>query len=90
VARHLGVEESIIEKPPTAGLWEGQTDEQELGATYDELDDFLRAYIDEGASVEEAAEAAGVGVETAQRLENMYHRSEHKRKTPPFPEFGRE
>jgi len=90
VARHLRVEESIIEKPPTAGLWEGQTDEQELGATYDELDDFLRAYIDEGASVEEAAKAAGVGVETAQRLENMYHRSEHKRKTPPFPEFGRE
>ena len=90
VARELGVDESIIEKPPTAGLWEGQTDEEELGVTYDELDAFLRAYIDEGASVEEAAEATGVGTETAQRLEDMYYRSEHKRKTPPFPEFGRE
>lgn len=90
VARELGVDESIIEKPPTAGLWEGQTDEQELGATYDELDDFLRAYVDEGASVEESAEAADITVETARRLKEMYQRSEHKRKTPPYPNLGRE
>jgi len=89
VARSLGVDEDIIEKPPTAGLWEGQTDEEELGATYDELDDFLRAYIDEGVSVEEAAEAADITVETARRLEGMYRVSEHKRKTPPYPEFRR-
>jgi NAD+ synthase len=89
VARSLGVDEDIIEKPPTAGLWEGQTDEEELGATYDELDDFLRAYIDEGASVEEAAEAAEITVETARRLKEMYRVSEHKRKTPPYPEFRR-
>ncbi|MDZ7687338.1 MAG: NAD+ synthase [Halobacteriales archaeon] len=90
VARHLGVDESIVEKPPTAGLWEGQTDEEELGATYDELDVFLRAYVDEGESVEEAAESADISVETAQRLKDMYRMSEHKRKTPPFPDFGRE
>lgn len=89
VARSLGVDEEIIEKPPTAGLWEGQTDEEELGVTYDTLDDFLRAYIDEGATAEEAADAAGVGVETAQKLKEMYHASEHKRRTPPFPELGR-
>lgn len=89
VARRLGVDEDIVEKPPTAGLWEGQTDEEELGVTYDELDDFLRAYIDEGAPADEAAEAAGLDSETAQRLEGMYHASEHKRRTPPFPELGR-
>ena len=89
VARELGVEESIVEKPPTAGLWEGQTDEEELGATYDELDGFLRAYVDGDASVEESAESADISVETAERLEGLYRRSEHKRKTPPYPNFGR-
>jgi NAD+ synthase len=89
VARRLGVDEDIIEKPPTAGLWEGQTDEKELGVTYDTLDDFLRAYTEEGATAEEAADAAGVGVETARELKEMYHASEHKRRTPPFPELGR-
>ena len=89
VARRLGVSEDIVEKPPTAGLWEGQTDEEELGAPYDVIDDFLRAYIDDGAHPEEAADAAGVDVETAQRLVDLYRRSEHKRKTPPYPDFGR-
>lgn len=89
VARRLGVSEGIVEKPPTAGLWEGQTDEEELGAPYDVIDDFLRAYIDDGAHPEEAADAAGVDVETAQRLVDLYRRSEHKRKTPPYPDFGR-
>jgi len=89
VARALGVDERLVEKTPTAGLWEGQTDESELGAPYADVDDFLRAYVDEGASVDEAADAAGVDDETAQRLVGLYRRSEHKRKTPPYPDFGR-
>lgn len=43
LARELGVPEVIITKPPSAGLWPGQTDEGELGATYDELDAVLLA-----------------------------------------------
>jgi NAD+ synthase len=89
VARRLGVAEHIVEKTPTAGLWEGQTDEAELGATYDEVDDFFRAYLDGDASLQEAADSAGIDAETAQRLEGLYRRSEHKRKTPPYPDFGR-
>ncbi|MFW5984610.1 MAG: NAD+ synthase [Halobacteria archaeon] len=89
VARRLGVSEDIVEKTPTAGLWEGQTDEGELGAPYADVDDFLLAYVDEGAPLEEAADAAGIEVETAQRLSELYRRSEHKRKTPPYPNFGR-
>jgi NAD+ synthase len=38
LAAHLGVPEGIITKPPTAGLWAGQTDEGEIGMTYDELE----------------------------------------------------
>jgi len=89
VARELGVDEDIVQKPPTAGLWEGQTDEDELGVTYGVVDDFFAAYLDRDASVEEARNAAGVDDETAQRLLGLYRRSEHKRKTPPYPEFGR-
>jgi NAD+ synthase len=41
LAWHLGVPRSIIEKPPSAGLWAGQTDEEEMGITYEELDAYL-------------------------------------------------
>ena len=41
LARHLGLPRRIIEKPPSAGLWEGQTDESEMGLTYAELDRYL-------------------------------------------------
>ncbi len=41
LARHLEVPEVIIDKPPSAGLWEGQTDEGEIGLSYEELDRFI-------------------------------------------------
>lgn len=41
LARYLGVPDSIIYKKPSAGLWEGQTDEDELGMTYDQIDAFI-------------------------------------------------
>ncbi|MDR0796867.1 MAG: NAD(+) synthase [Tannerella sp.] len=41
LARHLEIPDSIIRKPPSAGLWEGQTDENELGMTYNQIDAFI-------------------------------------------------
>lgn len=41
LAFHLGVPDEIIHKPPSAGLWQGQTDEQEMGISYDQLDRYL-------------------------------------------------
>lgn len=52
-ARLLGVPESILNKAPSADLWEGQSDEEELGHTYKELDDLLKVMIDENKSKEE-------------------------------------
>ncbi|MGH2357888.1 MAG: NAD+ synthase, partial [Candidatus Limnocylindria bacterium] len=46
VARELGVPEHILDKPPSADLWPGQTDEAELGSTYDDLDRALYALVD--------------------------------------------
>jgi NAD+ synthase len=50
LADHLGVAEPVRRKPPTADLWEGQSDEQELGATYEELDALLFRLVDERVS----------------------------------------
>ena len=41
LAKHLGIPEKIINKKPSAGLWEGQTDEDEMGLSYDELDKYI-------------------------------------------------
>jgi NAD+ synthase len=71
LARELGVPEPVIAKPPTAGLWVGQTDEAEMGFTYDQLEQYLTT----GAS--------GVPTTVATRIEQLHRASGHKRATPP-------
>lgn len=56
MARHLGVPNAIIDKPPSADLWAGQTDEQELGFTYDDADQVLFLLVDERYTVQEVAD----------------------------------
>lgn len=48
LAKHMGVPEPIIAQPPSAGLWEGQTDEKEMGITYEKLDRILHEHYDNG------------------------------------------
>ena len=74
VARKLGVPQSIIDKPPSAGLWVGQTDEEEMGLTYSDLEGYLTAGPD------------GVAPALVMRLERMIRATEHKRSAPPMPE----
>ena len=52
-ARLLGVPESILNKAPSADLWEGQSDEEELGHSYKEMDDLLKVMVDENKSKDE-------------------------------------
>ncbi|MCC7573636.1 MAG: NAD(+) synthase [Candidatus Methanofastidiosum sp.] len=73
LAKTLKVSERIIQKPPSAGLWKGQTDEGELGVTYQEIDNYI-----EGKTVSE-------GVKT--KIEEMIEKSEHKRNMPKIPDF---
>lgn len=68
LARELGVPERIIERAPSAGLWEGQTDEGEMGLTYQELDHYLKT---------------GDGTPIVRGLvDELHRRSEHKRHMP--------
>jgi NAD+ synthase len=46
LAKELGVPQRIIDKPPSADLWRGQTDEGDLGATYEQMDKFLYYLVD--------------------------------------------
>jgi NAD+ synthase len=56
LSRALGVPRSIIDKPPSADLWEGQTDEDELGFSYNDVDQVLYLLVDERYTVEEVAD----------------------------------
>lgn len=68
LARELGVPQSIIDKAPSAGLWEGQTDESEMGFTYGALEKYLQTGEGEAAVIE--------------KIQYMNKVSEHKRRTP--------
>ncbi|TFB24921.1 NAD(+) synthase [Filobacillus milosensis] len=71
LARELGVPDKIITKDPSAGLWDGQTDESEMGVSYDTIDAFLR-----GEKVDEESEKTII---------KMHERTAHKRALPPSP-----
>ena len=87
LASHVGVADELVEKPPTAGLWAGQTDEEELGITYDALDAILALHIDGPLSVTATARAVEeLTEEQVRTVRGMYERSEHKRQVPPSPE----
>lgn len=79
LAEHIGLDRKFIEKKPTAGLWEGQTDEDEIGTDYETMEGVLKLLVDEERPVEEIVEDSGVDRETVENLEAMYRSSEHKR-----------
>jgi len=86
LARAVGVPDDLVEKQPTAGLWSGQTDEDELGIAYDTLDPILALHIDGEVPASATARLVDVDVETVDRVRTMYERSAHKRAMPPSPE----
>jgi NAD+ synthase len=87
LAAHLDIPDRIIAKTPTAGLWPGQTDEEELGMSYDELDRILYALVDERRSRDEAV-ASGLPAAAVDRVGAMIRRSEFKRKLPPIAKLS--
>jgi NAD+ synthase len=81
LARYLGVPAATIEKPPSADLWEGQSDEEELGFTYAVLDAALRAYVEERKTKEELI-AEGHDAKLVELIINRIYRNQFKRKMP--------
>ncbi|APX97235.1 NAD+ synthase [Natronorubrum daqingense] len=86
LARHVGVPEDLAEKTPTAELWADQTDEDELGISYDTLDSILATHVDGPLSVAATSRELEVEEATVEEVREMYERSAHKRQVPPGPE----
>ena len=86
-ARHLGIPEQVITKPPSAGLWDGQTDEGELGITYDLLDKILERLFDKKISVDSVAKELDITLAEVQKVLDRYEKGKHKLSTPPSPEL---
>jgi NAD+ synthase len=82
LARHLGVPRQLIEKPPTADLWVGQTDEDELGARYVEADRVLYWSVDRGLPPDDVAERTGQSPEVVRRVLARVRATEFKREIP--------
>jgi len=81
MAKLLGLPESVIEKNPTADLWENQTDEDEMGITYPKLDEILYNLFDLKKSKKEIIKL-GFSAEEIEKVIKMYKNSEFKRRMP--------
>ena len=86
LSSHIGVPDDIVEKAASAEMWEGQTDEEEMGITYNLLDSVLVLHIDGPLSKHATAETLGIDVSPIERVEELVRQSEHKRHMPPAPD----
>lgn len=87
LAKHLGVPEKIRKKAPSAGLWVGQTDEKEIGLSYDEIDKILFQLVDRRMPKKEII-ASGFKKEALEKIISLIKNSEFKRKLPPIPKIS--
>ncbi len=76
VAREIGVPQAIIDRPPSAGLWAGQTDEEEMGIAYEDLDGILMA-LDRG-------DISQYPDDKVAKVQRMIAGSAHKRRPAPI------
>ena len=84
VAKVLQIPQSIIDKDPTAGLFLGQTDEEEIGMSYKILDRLLYLRFEKGLNCEEVAQKLDIPFSEVKRISDMVSNSSHKRHLAPI------
>lgn len=87
LARAVGVPQTIIDKAPSADLWQGQTDEGELGFTYDQADAILYYLVDERRRIEDVI-AMGFDERIVRRIVTLMARNHFKRVPPPVAKLS--
>ena len=87
LAKFLKIPKEIISKPPTAGLWHGQTDEGELKLSYNQLDVIL-AGLEKKIDIDEISRNADVKKSEVVRIKNMRIKSQHKSRAALIPKVG--
>jgi len=85
----LGVPAGILNKTPSADLWKGQTDEGEIGVTYEEIDRILRRVIDDGVTSMAELEKEGLNTVDISRVVSLANRNTFKRHLPDIAPLGR-
>ncbi len=88
LSRAVGVPSSVIDKPPSADLWAGQTDEAELGFTYDLADQVLYLLVDERYTVEEVI-AEGFDRKFVEKIWRQVRINHYKRTMPNVAKLSR-
>jgi NAD+ synthase len=86
-ARYLGVPKEIISKPPSADLWEGQSDEDDLGYTYAKIDVALESFVDKRMNEDEMLDA-GFEKKLINLIKNKIYKNQFKRKLPIIAKIG--
>ena len=86
LAEQLDLPSAVRERPPTAGLWEGQTDEAELGISYAHVDQILLG-LEQLRGDEEIATITGLPLERVRQVGERVRRFRHKRRPPPIPKI---
>lgn len=87
LSKYLKIPRQLISKPPTAGLWPDQTDEKELGISYEALDKILHG-LEHKLDVEEIQKIVNVKKSDIERIRKMRIKSQHKRRSPLVPKIG--
>ena len=80
-ARYLGVPDSIIDKPPSADLFDGQSDEKEIGYSYTEIDRVFKLYVEDRLSIKSII-SLGENEKLANMLVKRIYQNHFKRKMP--------
>lgn len=89
VAARLGIPQDIIEKAPSADLWHGQTDEAEIGVTYEQMDRMLARMIDDGVQSMGQLVAEGFDKIDISRVVSLLSRNSFKRHLPDLAPMSR-
>jgi NAD+ synthase len=87
LSEQLGLPAAVRERPPSAGLWEGQTDEEELGLPYTEIDQILHG-LEQLRTEEEIVEITGIPIERVHSVVRRLESTRHKRRPPPVAKIG--
>lgn len=85
LSEFLNIQEEIIKKPPRAGLWADQTDEDEIGMSYELLDKILYLYTEKDMKNTEIAQELDISVDDVNMIITKIIRSQHKSKVPESP-----
>ena len=79
LARHLGIDETIITKKSSPHLWPNHEAEHEIGLEYEQIDVILYCILEKNLSLEDTAKESDIDIELVKKIHQTYHNSEHKR-----------